>query len=180
VFSRREKILVALAVAVVAVVGGLQFLGTSARTAATDPGSDLPHLKALQRSVADTEARLRGITVPAPEAAARLLRAAQASGAATGVTIAFARPHPGTKTRSGCVEYALEVQATGRFPSVARFMYDLEAKNANLRIARVAITSGDAASDAVNCAITIAGYSPGAIKKWTKDEVPNRGRVPSP
>ena len=165
VFSRREKVLLALAAVAVAVVGGVQVWGTTAGTARMNRASDLPHWKALRQRVDDTDARLRKTTIPASDAAARLLRAGQASGSATGVAITSARPRRATKTPSGCLEQALEIQATGRFPSIARFMFDLETRNANLRIARVAITSSDAGSDRVNGAITIVGYSPGVVKK---------------
>jgi hypothetical protein len=176
VFSRRERVLLLLAAVAVAVVVGIQVLGT--RTARPGQTSDIRQLKALRQSVSDAEARLRDVTIPAPQATARILRAAQASGSATDVTVASARPRTATKIASGCLEQALEIQATGRFPNIARFMYDLEAKNANLRIARVAISSGDAASDKVNCAITVAGYSPGVIKQWQRNEPRNQGRVP--
>jgi len=178
VFSRREKILLALAAAAVAAVVGIQLSGTVAGTARVGQTTDIRQLKALRQRVNDAEARLRHVTIPAPQATAHILRAAQASGSATGVTVASARPRTATTMSSGCLEQALEIQATGRFPNIARFMYDLEAKNANLRIARVAITSGDAASDTVNCAITVAGYSPGVIKQWQKNEPRNQGRVP--
>lgn len=164
-FSRREKALLALAALAVVVVVGVQLSVGAAGTARVDRSSDVARWKALRQRVDDTEARLREITTREPEAAARLLRAAQASGAATGVVITSARPRKATKTSSGCLEHALEVQVAGRFPSIARFMFDLEAKNANIHIARVAVTSSDAGSDRVNCAIIVAGYSPGEVEK---------------
>lgn len=176
-FTRREKVLLALAALVVAAVVCVQVVGTPAGTAAVRGAADVAQWKALRRQVDDAEARLRKATIPAPQAAARLLRAVQTSGAATGVTIAFARPRPAAKTRAGCLEQALDIQATGRFPSVARFMFDLEANNPSLRIARVAVTSADDASDKVNCAITVVGYSPGAIEKWKRNEVARRSRA---
>jgi len=164
VFSRREKALLVLAALAVIVVLVIQFAGGSAGTAG-DPSRDIGPWKALQKRVADTEARLGKVTVPEVEAATRLLRAAQASGSTTGVTITSARPRRPAKTPSGCVEHALEIQATGGFPSIARFMFDLEAKNPSLRIARVAISSSDDSSDKVRCAIIIAGYSPGEVRQ---------------
>jgi len=165
VFSGREKALLAVAALAVTAVVVIQFSGGAASTAKLDPGQDVGRWKALQQRVADAEARLRKITIPEAEAATRLLRAAQASGSATGVTISSARPRRPTKTPSGCVEHMLEIQAAGGFPSIARFMFDLEARNANIRIARVAVTSSDDSSDMVHCAITIGGYSPGEVKK---------------
>jgi len=50
---------------------------------------------------------------------------------------------------------------------------------ANLRIARVAITSSDDGSDKVNCAITIAGYSPGVSKQWKDNPNPSQSRASS-
>jgi hypothetical protein len=179
VFSRREKILLLLAAAAVAVVVSIQFSGTIGGASRQGPTIDVRQVKALQQRVDDAEARLRKATLPASEATARILRAAQASGSATGVTVASARPRTPIKMSSGCLEQALEIQATGPFPNIARFMYDLEAKNANLRIARVAISSSDAASDKVNCAVTVAGYSPGVIKQWQRNQPQNQGRVRS-
>lgn len=178
-FSRREKMLLLFAAVAVAVVVGIQVSSTVGGTARAGQTTDVRQLKALRQRVDDAEARLRQVTIPAPQATAHILRAAQASGSATGVAVASARPRTATKMSSGCLEQALEIQATGRFPNIARFMYDLEAKNANLRIARVAITSGDAASDTVNCAITVAGYSPGVIKQWQRNEPRNQGRARS-
>jgi hypothetical protein len=80
------------------------------------------------------------------------------------VTVASVRPRAASKLSSGAIEQALEVQADGRFPNVARFMFDLEAKNANMRIARVAISSSDPTSDKVTCTITVACYGSGAVK----------------
>jgi len=179
VFSRREKVLLALAAAAVAaVVLVVQLTGTAAGTAQGDREREVRQWKALQQRVSDAQAHLRQITVPEAEAPARLLRAAQASGSATGVRISSARPRRPTTTRSGCVEQALELEVTGRFPDIARFVFDLEAKNVNLRIARIAITSSGGGSDQVSCAITVAGYSPGAITKWKREQTASRGRVP--
>jgi len=177
VFSRREKALLALAAVAVVAVACVQLAGTVAGTAGANGGADVARWETLRRQVDDAQVRLRKVTIPGPEAAARLLRAAQASGAATGATIAFARPRAATKTRAGCLEQALDVQATGRFPNIARFMFDLEANNPSLRIARVAVTAADDASDRVNCAITVAGYSPGVSEKWKKNEVASRSRA---
>jgi 4-aminobutyrate aminotransferase-like enzyme len=175
VFSRREKALLTLAAVAVAVVLCVQLSGTFAGPSAAERSGDVAQSEALRRRVNDADARLRQITIPGPQAATRLLRAVQASGSAAGVTIAFARPRRATKTSSGALEQALEIQASGPFPKIARFMFDLEARNANLRIARAAITSSDAASDKVSCAITIAAYSPGVIKQWKKNEPTSHG-----
>jgi hypothetical protein len=165
VFSRRERVLLALAAIAVIAVVVIQLWGGVGGSARANEGRDIAQLNALQQRVADTDARLREITIPESEATARLLRAAQASGLATGVAITSARPRTPTKTSFGCVEHALEVQAAGSFPSIAKFMFDLEAKNANLRITRAAVTSSDDSSDTVHSAIIVAGYSPGEAKK---------------
>lgn len=164
-FSRREKVLLALAAVAVAVVVSVQLSATVTGTAKADQSRDIARWKALRQSVADAEAQLLEITSPESEAAVHLLRATQASGSATGVTVTSARPRKATRTSSRCLEQTLEVQAAGRFPNIARFMFDLEARNANIRIARVAVTSSDAGSDKVNCTIMIAGYSPGEVER---------------
>jgi hypothetical protein len=179
VFSRRERLLLGLAAIAVAAAVVIQLAGGAADMPRARPGGDIARWKALRQRVNDTQARLREVTMPPSEAAADLLQAAQASGAATGVTIAFARPRPATTTTSsGCLEQALEIQVKGRFPDIARFMFNLEAKHASLRIARVAITSSGDGGDQVNCAITLAGYSPGVTKQWTTSETASHRRAP--
>jgi len=165
VFSRREKVLLALAAIAVAVAVGVQLLGDAVGSAGADPSSELARWKALRQRVDDAQARLDRITTPESEVTARMLRAAQANGSAAGVTITSARPRRATKTGAGCGENALEIQAAGRFPDIAKFMFELEAENGNLRIARVAINSSEGGSDKVNCTIIIVGYSPGEVEQ---------------
>lgn len=162
-FSHREKVLLVVAALAVTAILVVQFAVGAAGTTG-DPGRDIGRWKALQKRVANTEARLKNVTISESEAATRLLRAAQGSSSATGVTITAARPRRPAKTSFGCVEHALEIQVTGGFPTVARFMFDLEAKNPSLRIARVSMSASDDSSDRVRCAIIIAAYSPGEIR----------------
>lgn len=162
-FSRREKVLLVLAAITVAAVVALQFMAGGAEgTPAQRQGESL---RALRRRVADSEARVGKVTAAETELTAVMLRAAQASAAAAQVNIVSVRPRRAAKLSSGAVEHSLEVQASGHFPAIAKFMFEIEAKHRELRIARVAISSGDSGSDKVTCAIVIAGYSPGEIAK---------------
>ena len=163
-FSRREKIMLAVAALAVAAAVGVQLSSSASRTPGLN-GGEIAGWQALRQRVDDASARLRAVTAPEPEVIGHLLRAAQASGAATGVIVTSARPRRATRTSSGCMEHTLEIQVAGRFPSIARFVFDLEAKHADIRIARVAVNSSESGSDKVDCGITIAGYSPGEVAK---------------
>jgi Tfp pilus assembly protein PilO len=165
VFSRREKILLIATAAVVAAIVALQFAGTSGSSPGADEARISARWRALKKQVGTLEARLASTTSTPSKAVPRLLRAAQASAAATGITLASIRPRRPTRTASGSMEHSVEIQAAGRFPDVARFMLDIEHRQPYVRLARVAITSTDGASDKVNATFMIAGYSPGEVRK---------------
>lgn len=164
-FSRREKILLIATAAVVAAIVALQLAGTPGGRTATDEARISAQWGALKKEVKRLEARLASMTTTPSKAVPRLLRAAEASASSAGVGIVSVRPRKSARTASGCVEHGVEVQVTGRFVAVARFMLDVENKQPYVRFARVAITSADGASDNVNASIVIAGYSPEEVKK---------------
>jgi len=165
VFSRREKMLVVAAALAVVLAVGFQLVGGPRGPSSAEQTRITGRWRAAKRRVSDLEARLAAMTSPASSAFPRLLRAAQASAVSAGVAVASARPRRPTKTASGCQENSLEIQATGSYPGVIKFISDIQAKNPSVRLARAAISSADAASDRVNSTITISSYSPGEVTK---------------
>ena len=164
-FSRREKMLLVAAALAVAAVIGLQLVGSSRSRVGADEARASARWRALKKDVSSLEARLAAMTSPPSQAVPRLLRAGEASAASTGVTLASIRPRRPTKTALGSVEQGVEIQVTGRFPDVAKFMLDLQKKHPYVRLTRAAVTSADGASDNVNATVVIAAYSPGEVKK---------------
>lgn len=122
-------------------------------------------LRDARNRVGALEASLADMTSPASSAIPGLLRVAQASGASAGVTLASVRPRRPSKTASGCQENSLEIQATGSFPNVIRFMVDIRQKNPYVRLARVTMNSTDAASDKVTSTVVLSSYSQPEVSK---------------
>lgn len=164
-FSRREKVLLAGAIVAVVTAVGFQMAGIPGGRASLDQGSNVDQWRSLKKRVGALEGRLAAITSQESEVVPRLLRAAQASSAATGVSLVSLRPRRAAKTASGCLEQSIEIQARGRFPDLARFMFDIEERNARIRLASVSISSIEATSDAINSTIVVVGYSPGEVQR---------------
>ena len=162
-FSRRERMLLLIALVAVAAAAAFQFVETSRAPSDGDGRHSAAQQRALEQRVGGLEERLAAETSPASAVVPDLLRAAQASSASTGMTVRSARPRRATKTPAGCVEHTVEIQVRGRFPDLAKFIFDLEEKNPRLRVARAAINAADAESDVVNCTIMAASYSPGEV-----------------
>lgn len=162
-FSRREKALLAAAVIAVAAALGMQF--AHVREAAGEQRSNVEQWRALKHRVSALEQRLAAITSKEGEVLPSLLRATQASSAATRVSVISIRPRRAKRTASGCIEHGVEVQARGHFPDLVRFMFDLEQNNPRIRLASVSISAIDGTSDTVNSTITVVGYSPGEVQK---------------
>jgi Tfp pilus assembly protein PilO len=165
VFSRREKaLLVAAAVAVIAVTA-LQLAATLWGGASADEARALARWRALKKHLQSLEARVAAVTGPSSSAVPRLLRAAQASAQATGISLTSIRPRRPTRMSTGCMEHSVEMQASGRFPDVVKFIVDIEAKNRLVQPGRVAITATDGKSDMVNATIVLSTYSAGELNK---------------
>jgi len=165
VFSRREKVFMVLAALAVGLALAFQLAGTSPGPSRVEQARIGRRLRDARNRVNALEARLAKMTDPASKAVPGLLHAAQASGASTGVTIASVRPRRPTKTESGCQENSLEIQATGIFPNVIKFMVDIRQKNPYVRLARVTMNSTDAASDKVTSTVVLSSYSQPEVSK---------------
>lgn len=168
-FAGRDRLLLGVAAVVVAAVVWFQL--AAAPGALPVAGVSRAEREGLERRVSTLEARLAAVTIPSAQAAGVILRTAQSSAAATGMTIVQVRPRPPAKSPSGCLERAMEIQVRGRFPDLTRFLFRLEAGNQPLRVTRISMSSADNSSDQVNCTLVAVSYSPGGP---TNEKTTNR------
>ncbi|MDH7571816.1 MAG: type 4a pilus biogenesis protein PilO [Armatimonadota bacterium] len=165
--SRREQLLIAAAVLVVAVIGlpSLKELGLGGRSdAPADLASKMTRARQatvkLRAEIAALERDVRQLTwsEPTDDLPPLILKDLHTTARQAGVTLASFRPGRVQAVPSG-TRLPIMVQVRAPFPKVMAFLSRLQATNRRIALERLQIAATDTSTDTVSLEVRLAVYS---------------------
>lgn len=166
--SVRERllILVASAIAVFILIDAVTSGGTpgaKALAAAQRKQSETRRsLETAQREVDELREKIARRMVPgtAQGAVQNMVVSAQAAAGAAGLKLDDVKPADAEEV-SGVRRVPVHVRLTARFPEAARFLYELERRNARFQVSQVQMVAKDPQSDRLDLEVRLTAYVAG-------------------
>jgi len=170
--SSRERLLivVAVAIAVFIVIDVLTSSGTPGSRALAEARRKQTHaqrdLAALHREIDDLQGRIgKRLTSGAPQAVVQdMVVSAQAAAGAAGLKLDDVKPSEPDEL-SGMRRVPVHVRLSARFPEAARFLYELERRNAGYEVSQVQLVAKDPQSDRLDLEVSLVAYVTGEKEK---------------
>jgi Tfp pilus assembly protein PilO len=163
--SSRERLLivVALAIAVFIVVDALGSSGTAGSRALADArrrqADTQRSLATAHREIDNLQAQIsKRLTTGTPQAVVQdMVVSAQAAAGASGLKLDDVKPTEPDEF-SGVRRVPVHVRLTARFPEAARFLYELERRNARYQVSQVQLLAKDPQSDRLDMEVRLVAY----------------------
>lgn len=170
--SSRERllILVALAIAVFIVIDALTSKGTAGSRALAEAQRKQTQAQrevaALHREIDDLQGRIgKRLAAGTPQAVVQdMVVSAQAAAGAAGLKLEDVKPSEPDEV-SGVRRVPVHVRLTARFPEAARFLYELERRNAGYQVSQVQMIAKDPQSDRLDLEVRLVAYVTGEKEK---------------
>jgi Tfp pilus assembly protein PilO len=170
--SSRERllILVALAIAVFIVIDALTSGGTPGSRALAQARQKQAQmqrdLSALHREIDELQRQIgKRLTSGTPRGVVQdMVVSAQAAAGAAGLKLEDVKPSEPDEI-SGIRRVPVHVRLTARFPQAARFLYELERRNAGYQVSQVQLVAKDPQSDRLDMEVRLVAYVAGEKEK---------------